>query len=157
MLLNCALIGAILAVGALSPRAGYAQGPPEPTRRDTMQESVAGSKAAVVVAPESHAVQLCIDCHGWGRVGDMPAMIIKDASYKVVMMVLPGDTIAVRDTTGDIEPAWIDRIDIVKPEAAVAAHGRGFEQGVVVIVLTPAGSEARRLRRAQLQARPRAQ
>ena len=156
MLFHCAVIGAVVVIGGLGPRAGYAQGSPEPARRDTIGKAAAGSKPAAVVAPESHAAQVCIDCHGWGRVGEVLAMIIKDASYQVLMMVPPNDTSAVRDTTGDIEPAWIDRIDIVKPEAAVAALGRGFEQGIVVIVLTPAGSEARRLRRAQLRATPRA-
>jgi hypothetical protein len=141
---------AVLTLAAvLGANLAYAQGAPEPARHDTTGKAVAGSKTGVIATPGSHAVQVCIDCHGWGRFGDAPAMIIKDAAYQVVMMVVPGDTLAVRDSTGDVEPAWIERIDIVKPAAAVAALGRGFEQGILVIVLTPAGSDAWRLRRAQ--------
>jgi len=137
MPLNRLHVGALIVAAILGANVAYAQDAPEPARHDTTGKAVAGSKTGVVATPRSHAVQVCIDCHGWGRVGDAPAMIIKDATYQVVMMVVPGDTLAVRDSTGDVEPAWIERIDIVKPAAAVAALGRGFEKGILVIVLTP--------------------
>lgn len=149
MLLTRSHLGALIVAASLSAHRGYAQDAPPPVRHDTVGKAVAGSEAGAVATPGPHAVQVCIDCHGWGRVGEMPAMVIKDATYQVVMMVAPGDTLTVHDTTGDIEPAWIDRIDIVKPAAAVAALGRGFEHGIVVIVLTPAGSAAWRLQRSQ--------
>ena len=149
MLYRCWYVGALVVAASLCAHVGYAQDAHAPTRRDTIGKTVAESKAGSVASPEPHAVQVCVDCHGWGRVGDMPAMIIKDAAYRVVRMVAPGDTLAVRDTTGDVEPAWVARIDIVKPAEAVAALGPGFETGILVVVLTPAGSEAWRLRRSQ--------
>jgi hypothetical protein len=149
MLHRCSYVGALVVAASLCAQVGYAQDAQAATRRDTIGKPVADSKAGALASPESHAVQVCIDCHGWGRVGDMPAMIIKDATYRVVWMVAPSDTGAARDTTGDVEPAWIAKIDIVKPAEAVAALGRGFENGILVVVLTPAGSEAWRLRRSQ--------
>ena len=145
---NSWFVGTLMVAASLSGQVGYAQEAPRPARRDSSGTAAAGGMMADV-APGLHAVQVCIDCHGWVQVGDMAAMIIKDATYQVLMMVAPGDTLSVRDTTGDVEPAWIDRIDIVKPAAAVAALGRGFEKGIVIVVLTPAGSDAWRLRRAQ--------
>ena len=123
------------------PCVDHAQAPVRATPRDTTTSVTAGRKADSV-PPGPHSVQICIDCGGWGHTGPAPMIIFKDSEYRVVMISGPGDTAAVHDTAGGVQPAWIDRIDVIKPAAAVAALGRGFEQGIITIVLTPAGSEA---------------
>ena len=146
MNLNRLLRSASVLAAVVVPCVSQAQAPVGVTPRDTATSATAGRKADPV-PPGPHSVQICIDCGGWGQTGAMPAMIFKDAEYRVVMMIGPGDTTAMHDTPGGVQPAWIDRIDVIKPAAAVAALGRGFEQGIVIIVLTPAGSEAWRLER----------
>ena len=141
LLRSAAVLAAIVV-----PCVARAQAPVGATPRDTATTAAAGRKAEPG-PPGPHSVQICIDCGGWGHRAAMPTMIFKDSEYGVVMIIGPGDTTAVRDTAGGVQPAWIAKIDVIKPAAAVAALGRGFEQGIAIVVLTPAGSEAWRLER----------
>ena len=150
---NRLLRSASVLAAVIVPGVGHAQAPVGATPRDPATSATAGRRGDPI-PPGPHAVQICIDCGGWGHTGAMPAMIFKDSEYRVVMMIGPGDTTAGRDTAGGVQPAWIDRIDVIKPAAAVAALGRGFEQGILIIILTPAGSEAWRLERARRASTP---
>ena len=144
MLLTRWFVCALMLAAAIGPDVGHAQEGSASTRRDTAKKAGGGQRP--------NSVQIYVDGHGWGRVSDMPAMIFKDADCRVVMMVAPGDTTAASDTAGGVEPAWIDKIDIVKPVAAIAALGQGFEKGILIITLTSAGSEVWRRRRTDRQA-----
>ena len=154
MIFKHLVAGALVAAAVTSPRTGRAQIAPGVPPRDTATAASGSQNGAPGAGPSPHAVKICIDCHGWGSTSIFPTIILKDAEYRVVMITAPGDTIAARDTAEGVDPSWIDRIDIIKPAAAVAALGRGFEQGIVVVVLTPAGSEAWRLQRTKRRASP---
>ena len=147
MRLHGSFVGALALAATIGSNVGRAQEPPGAARRDT---TVPARGATGVGEPaKPHAVQVCIDCHGWPRASQWAAIILKDSDQRVLMMVGPGDTLAPPDTTTQIDPAWVANIDIVKPVVAAATLGTGFEQGLAIVTLTPAGSNRLRHRRAQ--------
>jgi hypothetical protein len=106
-------------------------------RRPTAPPPLAGQ------TPDN-GVRICLDCHGWTiPPGRQPAYIIKDATAHVLAMVPPGDTSyqESRHPVRLIEPNMIASIDVVRDSALVPVLGRGFEKGLLIITLTPAGTE----------------
>jgi hypothetical protein len=90
-------------------------------------------------------VRICLDCHGWTiRPEQEPAYIIKDATARVIAMVPPGDTSYQEPghRVRLLEPEMIASIDVVRDSALVPVLGRGFENGLIIITLTPAGTAA---------------
>ena len=135
-------MGLLIAAVAL-PMHGQAQVlTPSRTRPDSLPRPAA---APLPAQPPARGERICIDCHGWTIPrGREPAYIIKDAAARVLAMVPPGDT----SSQGSpfpvrlLEPEMIASIDVVRDSALVTVLGRGFENGLLIVTLTPAGSEA---------------
>jgi hypothetical protein len=72
------------------------------------------------------------------------AYIIKDATARVLAMVPPGDTSYLEPghRVRLLEPGMIASIDVVRDSALAPVLGRGFENGLIIITLTPAGPES---------------
>jgi hypothetical protein len=93
-------------------------------------------------------VRIRLDGQGYTiRPGREPAYIIKDATARVLAIVPPGDTSYQEPRhpvrlLGLLEPEMIASIDVVRDSALVPVLGRGFENGLLIITLTPAGTEA---------------
>jgi hypothetical protein len=56
-------------------------------------------------------------------------------------MVPPGDSSYRRDHLNPLEPGMIASVEVLHDTLAVQVLGRGFENGLVVITLTPAGTK----------------
>ncbi len=87
-------------------------------------------------------VRVCMDCHGWElRPGTEPAFIIKDSASHVLAMVPPGDSLFFRDPLHSLgEANTIAAVEVRRDTSLVRVLGPGFENGLVIITLTPAGT-----------------
>jgi len=131
----------MIAAVALSSK-GQAQVTPSRTRLDSLPRPIA---APLPGPAPANGVRICIDCHGWTiPPGRQPAYIIKDATARVLAMVPPGDTSyqESRNPVRLLEAEMIASIDVVRDSALVPVLGRGFENGLLIITLSPAGTEA---------------
>jgi hypothetical protein len=135
----------VIATVALSSKGRAQVLTPSRTRLDSLPRPAA---AALSGQAPAKGVRICFDCDGGTiRPGQEPAYIIKDATARVLAMVPPGDTSyqephhPVR-LLGLLEPGMIASIDVVRDTALVPVLGRGFENGLIIIALTPAGTEA---------------
>lgn len=129
---------AIGAAGAQAPASGKPQ-------MDTIA-AVPGT-ASRVRPMHGDGPRVCMDCGGWGPApGSEPAFIIKDSGARVLAMVPPGDSVysrGGRHPIPHVDPALIAEIKVVR-DTSVRALGPGFGNGIIVITLTPAGSDAYR-------------
>jgi hypothetical protein len=127
---------------------------PSRTRLDSLPRPVAASLPGQMPA---RGVRTHIDD---GRYtippGHEPAYIVKDATARVLAMVPPGDTSSQEPghplrLLGLLELGMIASIDVVRDSALAPVLGRGFENGLIIVALTPSGTEAwrRAARRAQ--------
>lgn len=77
------------------------------------------------------------------RPGTEPALIIKDSAAHVLAMVAPGDSLFFRDALHPtLEPKMIATMEALHDTSLVRVLGRGFENGLLIINLTPAGTVA---------------
>jgi hypothetical protein len=88
------------------------------------------------------SAHICLDCHGWAiRPGWEPAYIIKDSAARVLAMVPPGDSSYFRDPRHSLaEPEMIAAVEVLRDTSLVRVLGRGFDNGLVIITLTPGGT-----------------
>jgi hypothetical protein len=137
---------ALVVIGAvILPSAGQTQVlTPSRIRLDTL---IRVPLPAPPTFPAATGMRICVDCNGMGgpRPGKEPAFVIKDAAMRVLAMVPPGDTSALNDPRHPLrllEREMIAAIDVVTDSALVRVLGRGFENGLLVFTLSPAGTEA---------------
>lgn len=77
------------------------------------------------------------------RPGTEPALIIKDSAAHVLAMIAPGDSLYFRDALHPtLEPDMIAAMEVLHDTSLVRVLGRGFENGLLIINLTPAGTVA---------------
>lgn len=88
------------------------------------------------------------------RPATFPGLIVKDSAARVLATVASGDSTTIRNLVGAIEPEMIGTIDIVRDSSLTLTLGRGFENGLIVITLSPAGTLEWQ-RRASAKSRPR--
>ena len=131
---------ALWLAATLFPHLGGAQVPlPSRIRIDSVS-------AAPLLSPFPPAngarASVCADCHGWGwPSGAGPALIIKDSAARVLAMFPPGDSAYRSDPDyAAIDPEMIAAVQIV-PDTAVRPLGPGFENGIVIITLSSAGTQ----------------
>jgi hypothetical protein len=135
----------VIAAVALSSEGQAQVLTPSRTRLDSLPRPAAASLGGPAAA---NGARICLDCHGGTiRPGWEPAYIIKDATARVLAMVPPGDTSYQEPRhpvrlLGLLDPGMIASIDVVRDSALVPVLGRGFENGLLIIALTPAGTEA---------------
>lgn len=85
---------------------------------------------------------LCLDCHGWTLEHGL-TYVIKDADARVLGVVAASGTSAdAARLMGLIDPAMIDSLRIVRDTAVVARRGSSLDNAVVIVTLSPSGSEA---------------
>jgi len=135
---GCLMIAAV----ALSTAAQAQVVTPSRARLDSLPRPIA---APLPGPAPANGARICIDCHGWTiPAGRQPAYIIKDAAARVLAMVPPGDTSyqESRNPVRLLEAEMIASIDVVRDSALAAVLGRGFENGLLIITLSPAGTEA---------------
>lgn len=130
---------------------------PSRMRLDSLPRPVAASLPGQMPA---NGVPIHIDRgHYTIRPGQEPAYIIKDATTRVLAMVPPGDTSS--QGLGHplwlldlLEPGMIASINVVRDSALAPVLGRGFENGLIIVALTPSGTEAWRRAARQTQKSP---
>jgi len=140
-------VRAVLVIAAVTLSSeGQAQVPtPSRTRLDTLPRPVAASLPGQMPA---NGVRIDIDGgHYTIRPGHEPAYIIKDATARVLAMVPPGDTSSQEPghalrLLDLLEPGMIASINVVRDSALAPVLGRGFENGLIIVALTPSGTEA---------------
>jgi len=135
-------VGLLIAAVALPPQWQAQVLTPSRTRLDSLPRPAA---APLPAQSPANGERICVDCHGWTIPrGREPAYIIKDAAARVLAMVPPGDTSyqGSQHPVRLLEPEMIASIDVVRDSALVTVLGRGFENGLLIVTLTPAGSEA---------------
>jgi hypothetical protein len=124
------------------PLAGRAQVlTPSRVRVDTLTRLPQPTPLAIL--PPGNAMRVCLDCHGWRelRPGMEPAFIIKDSAAHVLAMIPPGDSAYRRDPWPRLlEPGMIAGVEVLHDTSLVRVLGRGFENGLLIITLTPAGT-----------------
>ncbi len=148
--------GIALIVTALFPLAGGAQAvTPSRQRADTLNRLPLPTPVAIV--PSGTAVRICLDCSGWPqlRPDKAPAFIIKDSAAHVLAMIPPGDSSYSRDTRYPaLEPEMIATVEVLHDSSLVRVLGRGFENGLLIVTLTPAGTITWRAAAARKATRP---
>ena len=130
-------------IALLLPLAGEAQVlTPSRVRLDTLTRPPL--PAPLPILPPGNNKRVCLDCSGWGpRPGREPAYIIKDSASHVLAMVPPGDSSyrnEQRHPLNLIESGMIASVEVLHDTSVVRVLGRGFENGLLVITLTPAGT-----------------
>ena len=133
----------MIAAVALSSEAQAQILTPSRTRLDSLPRPV---PPPLLPGPTpANGVRICLDCHRWTiPTGGQPGYIIKDASARVLAMVPPGDTSyeESKHIVRLLDAEMVNSIDVVRDSALAPVLGRGFENGLLIITLTPAGSEA---------------
>ena len=142
--------GTALIASVLLPLVGRAQVlTPSRVRVDTLTPLPQPKPLAVL--PPGSLVHVCLDdCPGrrQPRAGWEPAFIIKDSAAHVLAMVPPGDSSYSRDPRHPLhlldllESGTIAGVEVLHDTSLVRLLGRGFENGLVMITLTPAGTMA---------------
>ena len=124
-------------VAALLPSIGQAQvGTPTRARIDTVTQLPSAARPRQQPAGGR---RICVDCGGGFRPERAPAYIIKDSAARVLAMIAPGDTNSAHPYRL-IKPEAIASISVVLDSVAVRVLGRGFENGIMVLTLSPAGT-----------------
>ena len=115
---------------------------PSRARVDTLTRLPA--PVPLAIGAPATSVRICFDCHRFTiRPGTEPAFIIKDSARHVLAMVAPGDSLYFRDPRHPtLEPEMIAGIEDLHDTSLVQVLGRGFENGLLIINLTPAGTVA---------------
>lgn len=87
-------------------------------------------------------VRICIDCNGFRtiRPGTAPAFIIKDSASHILAMIPPGDSSYPGPIFAALEPGMIAAVEVRRDSALVRVLGRGFENGLIIVTLSPAGT-----------------
>ena len=146
----------VLIATLILPLAGRAQVlTPSRVRVDTLTRLPQPTPLAIL--PPENAVRICLDCRGWRelRPGAEPAFIIKDSAAHVLAMILPGDSSYRRDPRHPVlEPGMIAAVEVLHDTSLVRVLGRGFENGLLIVTLTPAGTAAWRSAMARKETPP---
>jgi hypothetical protein len=133
--------GIILIAGTLSPLTLRAQVvTPSRVRFDTLDRL---PQPAPLPGVPPGGIHICMDCNAWRqlRPGSSPAFIIKDSAAHVLAMIPPGDSSLGRDPLHPaLEAEMIATVEVLHDTSLVRVLGRGFENGIVIVTLTPAGT-----------------
>ena len=138
--------GTALIATVLLPLVGRAQVlTPSRVRVDTLTPLPQPTPLSVL--PPGSFVHVCLDyCPGRRppRAGWEPAFIIKDSATHVLAMIPPGDSSYGRDPRHplNLDLGMIAAVEVVHDTSLVRVLGRGFENGLVMVTLTPAGTMA---------------
>ena len=115
---------------------------PSRARVDTLTRLTPPAPLAIVAPTAS--VRIHLDGGRYTiRPGTEPALIIKDSAAHVLAMVAPGDSLHFRDALHPkLEPDMIAGVEVLHDTSLVRVLGRGFENGLLIINLTPGGTVA---------------
>lgn len=115
---------------------------PSRARVDTLTRLTPPAPLAIV-APTA-GVRIHLDDSRYTiRPGTEPALIIKDSAAHVLAMVAPGDSLFYRYLRHPaLEPDMIAAMEVLHDTSLVRVLGRGFENGLLIINLSPAGTVA---------------
>jgi hypothetical protein len=131
----------ILIATLFLPSAGSAQAvTPSRERVDTLIRLPQPTPLAILLGTKT--ARICLDCNGLRQIrpGTEPAFIIKDSASHILAMIPPGDSSYPAPIFAALEPGMIAAVEVPRDTSLVRVLGRGFENGLIIVTLTPAGT-----------------